>query len=135
VSGPRCQWCDTHDVGKHAGDRQVIGRRWKYAPPPWRMYEALTDELACWLPVDAGETRPKLSRTTRPSSVVFRPWTDELIRQVDVQITSDGSCGSSMRILATAKTHLLSDEDRRRVRYRLGTIFGSALRTWVDEPH
>jgi hypothetical protein len=123
-------------VSKHASKGQIIGRRWKYAPPPWRMYEALTDELDRWLPFAAGETRPKVDQAScRPSSVVFRPWIDKTIRQVEVEITSDGSSGSSMRVLATAKTHLLSDEERRRVRYRLGTIFGLALRKWVDEPH
>jgi hypothetical protein len=99
------------------------------------MYEALTDELARWLPLAAGETRPKVGRASRPSSVVFRPWIDGTIRQVEIEITPDESSGSSMRVLATAKTQLLSDEERRRVRYRLGTIFGSALRDWVDEPH
>jgi hypothetical protein len=121
---------------KQGGAGQVIGRRWKYAPPPWRMYEAVTDELDRWLPLVAGEVRPKVSQASyRPSAVVFRPWIDPTIREVEIEITSDGSCGSSMRILATAKAQLLSDEERRRVRYRLGTVFGSALRKWVDEPH
>jgi hypothetical protein len=100
------------------------------------MYDALTDELDRWLPLEAGETRPKVGPASRhPSSVVFRPWIDATIRQVEIEITSDARGGSSMRILATAKTPLLSDDERRRVRYRLGTVFGSALREWVDEPH
>lgn len=132
-------WCwswNTRDVGKQAAKGQIIGRRWKYAPPAWRMYEALTEELDHWLPLEAGEIRPKVSRDSlRPSSVIFRPWIDDTIRQVEVEITSDDSGGSLMRVLATARTRLLSDEERRRVRYRLGMIFGSALRRWVDEPH
>jgi hypothetical protein len=116
---------------------QVIGRRWKYAPPPWRMFEALTDEMDRWLPrLLANETRPKATRgTTRPSLVVFRPWVDPMIREVVVEMTTDESSGSVLRVLATASVHLLSDEERRRVRYRLGTVFGGALRDWVDEPH
>lgn len=116
---------------------QIIGRRWKYAPPPWRMFEALTDEMDRWLPeLQADEARPKVDpSTTSPSLVVFRPWLDSAIQEVVVGITVDGGGGSVLRVLATAFAAELSDEDRRRVRHRLGAVFGGALRNWVDEPH
>jgi hypothetical protein len=101
------------------------------------MFEALTDEMDRWLPtLLANETRPKATRaTTRPSLLVFRPWLDPTIREVIVEIMPDENSGSALRVLATASVPLLSDEERRRVRYRLGTVFGGVLRAWVDEPH
>lgn len=114
---------------------RVVGRRWKYAPPPWRMFEALTDELDHWLSLLTGETKPEVARAVRPSLVVLRPWVDKLINSVEVEITGDGGPGSALLLLATASASTLSDEERRWTRYRLGTIFGSALRDWVDEPH
>lgn len=72
-------------VTEHAADRHVIRRRWSYAPPPWRMFEAVTDEIDRWFPLLIGETGPKLHRATRPSSVVFRPWIDQMIYEVTVE--------------------------------------------------
>jgi hypothetical protein len=40
-----------------------------------------------------------------------------------------------MTVLAYGDVPELPDDARRWVRYRLGTIFGEALRVWVDEPH
>jgi hypothetical protein len=115
--------------------RQVLGRRWRYAPPPWRMFEALTDERDAWLDLLTGETSPQVHEAIRPDLVVFQPWVDATIESVAIHISRDDGPGSSLRILATAYTSALSDEERRRTRYRLGIIFGSALREWVDEPH
>jgi hypothetical protein len=40
-----------------------------------------------------------------------------------------------MTVLAYGDVPELAAETRRWVRYRVGTIFGAALREWVDEPH
>lgn len=40
-----------------------------------------------------------------------------------------------MTVLVYADSPQLPDDMRRRVKYRLGMIFGAALRDWVDEPH
>jgi len=94
-----------------------------------------TDEMDRWLELLTGETKPQVAKAIRPRLVIFRPWVDQLIDFVEVHITDDGGSGSAMRILATANAPTLSDEERRWTRYRLGTIFGSAVREWVDEPH
>ena len=99
------------------------------------MFEALTDELDRWLELLTGEIKPQVARAIRPRLVVFRPWLDKLIDSVEVHITEDGGEGSAVRILANANVPTLADEERRWTRYRLGTVFGSALREWVDEPH
>lgn len=42
--------------------------------------------------------------------------------------------GSAITVLAYGEVPKLSDETRRRMKYRLGTLFGAALRERVDEP-
>jgi hypothetical protein len=116
-------------------DSEVVRRQWKYAPPPWRMFDALTDELGHWLDLRNEDGVPEVERAVRPALVVYRPWVDGWIDRVEVEIDSDGVEGSLLRVAATAKEPVLSDEDRRQSRYRLGKVFGSALRRWVDQPH
>ncbi|MEA2973135.1 MAG: hypothetical protein QOG82_1593 [Actinomycetota bacterium] len=62
--------------------------------------------------------------------VVLAPWVDEDIDDVTVLITSDGE-GSQLYVTVHAD-HVLSDDKRKAARYRLGTLFGEALRSWVD---
>jgi CTP:molybdopterin cytidylyltransferase MocA len=111
----------------------VVGRKWKYAPPARLMYEAVVDELEQWLPLQAGEVMPKVAATRKADRVLLRPWVDPVITAVELQLEQDGY-GSAMTVLAYGDVPQLPDETRRRVRHRLGTIFGAALREWVDEP-
>jgi hypothetical protein len=112
----------------------VVGRRWKYAPPPWVMYEAVVDGMEQWLSLLTGEIPPKVAASRRPDAVLLRPWADSAVTAVELRIEQDG-CGSAITVLAYGDVPQLPDETRRWVRYRLGTIFGAALREWVDEPH
>jgi hypothetical protein len=112
----------------------VVGRRWKYAPPPWVMYEAIVDDTEQWLSLLTGEARPSVAASRRPDAVLLRPWVDPAVRAVELRIEPDGY-GSAITVLAYGDVPQLPDETRRRVRYRLGSIFGAALREWVDEPH
>ena len=59
---------------------------------------------------------------------------DTAVRAVELRIEQDGY-GSAITVLAYGDVPQLPDETRRWVKYRLGTIFGAALREWVDEPH
>jgi hypothetical protein len=115
-------------------DHVVVGRRWKYAPPPWVMYEALADEMEQWLFLLTGETRPQVAAFRRPDAVLLKPWVDAAVAAVELRIEQDGM-GSAITVLAYGDVPQLADETRRWVRYRMGTIFGAALREWVDEPH
>jgi hypothetical protein len=99
------------------------------------MFEALTQELDRWLEPLTNETKASVADSSRPTRVVFQPWVDPLISSVEVRITDDAGPGPSLTILATAKEVALPMKERRWVRYRLGTLFGAALRDWVDEPH
>ena len=111
----------------------VVGRRWKYAPPPRVMYEAVVDDMEQWLSVPAGEIRPQVAASRRPDAVLLKPWVDPAVTAVELRIEQDGF-GSAITVLAYGDVPELPDAIRRWVRYRLGTIFGAGLREWVDEP-
>jgi hypothetical protein len=115
----------------------VVGRRWKYAPPPWVMYEALVDEHPRWLSLLTDELRPEVVASQRPTAVIYQPWVDPRISAVEVRIEPPErpNTGAALTVLAYADQEALLPEERRWVRYRLGTLFGAALREWVDEPH
>ena len=112
----------------------VVGRKWKYAPPPWLMYEAVVDDMEQWLSLLTGEIAPKVAASRRSDAVLLKPWVDSAVRAVELWIEQDGY-GSAITVLAYGDVPQVPDETRRWVRYRLGTIFGAALREWVDEPH
>ena len=112
----------------------VVRRKWKYAPPPWVMYEAVVDDMEQWLSLLIGEISPKVAASRRPNAVFLKPWVDSAVTAAELRIEQD-RFGSAITVLAYGDVPQLPDETRRRVRYRLGTIFGAALREWVDEPH
>ena len=101
------------------------------------MYEAVVNDVNRWMwpaVVAAGKEPPKIAGRRRPDAVLLKPWVDAAVTAVELWI-SDESNGSAITVLAYGDVPALADEVRRRVRYRLGTIFGADLREWVDEPH
>lgn len=113
------------------GPYVVVGRRWKYAPPPWVIFDSVVEDMSRWLSPAPGEVKPKVAASRRPNAVLLRPWLDEQIRAVELHIQPDGQ-GTSMRVLAYGDVPQLDDDQRRLVRHRLGTVFGEALRNRVD---
>lgn len=111
---------------------QVLYRKWKYAAPPWRLFEVLVYEQSRWLRTVPGEKKPLVAESHPHDRVVFRPWVDRAIDRVEARITPDGD-GSQVEFLVYATEPALSPELRRSVRHRLGTLVGGALRDWVDE--
>jgi hypothetical protein len=111
----------------------VVARRWTYAPPPWVMYEAIVDDLEKWLHLETGEIAPRVASSRRPDAVLLKPWVDPAVTAVELRIEEHGP-GAAITVLAYGDVPQLPDETRRRVRHRLGTVFGAALRYWVDEP-
>lgn len=112
----------------------VATRRWRYAPPPWVLFEAVANDSAQWLSLRAGETRPAVAASRRPDAVLLKPWVDPAVTAVELWIEPHGY-GSAITVLAYGEAAEFPDETRRRVSYRVGTLFGAALRAWVDEPH
>lgn len=101
------------------------------------MYEALVDEHHRWLSLLTDELQPEVVASQRPSAVIYQPWVDSHISAVEVHIEPPErpDTGAAITVLAYAEQKVLPPEERRWVRYRLGTLFGAALREWVDEPH
>jgi hypothetical protein len=111
----------------------LVGRKWTYAPPPWVMYEAIVNDIEKWLSLRAGEIAPRVAASRRPDAVLLKPWVDPAVTAVELRIEPHGF-GAAITVLAYGDVPQLPDETRRRVRHRLGTGFGGALRYWVDEP-
>jgi len=120
--------------GRGPSDHVVVGRRWRYAPPPWVIYEAVVNDNQQWLSLLTDETPPAVAACRAPDAVLLRPWVDPAVLAVELRIEANGG-GSTMTVLAYGETPEVPDQSRRCVRYRLGTLFGAALREWVDEPH
>ncbi|HLK02296.1 MAG TPA: hypothetical protein VKU39_20635 [Streptosporangiaceae bacterium] len=110
----------------------LLTRRWKYAPPPWVMYEAIVNDGTEWLRAVGGESQPVVVASRRPDAVLLRPWLDSAVTAVELGLQPDGH-GAAMTVLAYGAAPL-PDEVRRRIRHRLGVVFGEMLRRWVDEP-
>lgn len=98
------------------------------------MFEALTDERDRWISLLTGELEPKVAAYKHPVYVVFRPWVDPVVSAVEVRMEPDEGSGAALTVLAYADQPELPPEERRWVCYRLGSLFGAALRDWVDEP-
>jgi hypothetical protein len=112
----------------------VIERHWKYAPPPWVLFNAIVNDREQWFAPLLGEIDPQCVKSHEPDLVVMRPW-EPPIAAVELRLTSDGDFGSEMRLFAYSINRELSTDEQRRCKHRLGTIFGAKLRDWVDEPH
>lgn len=97
------------------------------------MYEAIVDDIGRWLPLQAGETAPTVAASRRPDAVLLQPWEDASVIAVELRI-EEHERGAAITVLAYGDVPQLPDETRRRVRHRLGEVFGGALRYWVDEP-
>jgi len=97
------------------------------------MYESIVDDIEKWLSLPTGEIAPKVAASRRPDAVLLKPWVDATVTAVELRIEQHGP-GAAITVLAYGDVPQLPDETRRRVRHRLGEIFGAALRYWVDEP-
>jgi hypothetical protein len=112
-------------------DYVVVGRRWTYAPPPRFVYEAVVDDMGQWLSLLTDETRPRVAAARAVDVVRLQPWVDPAVTAVELWLERNGP-GAVMTVLAYGEVPRLPDETRRRVRHRLGTVFGAALREWLD---
>ena len=97
------------------------------------MYEAIVDDIGRWLTLQAGEIAPTVAASRRPDAVLLQPWVDASVIAVELRI-EEHERGAAITVLAYGDVPQLPDETRRRVRHRLGEVFGGALRYWVDEP-
>jgi len=97
------------------------------------MYDAIVDERHRWLVLRPGELVPEVAEGHRPDLVVLRPWLDPVIAAVEVRLENIGRGGGSwVKVWAYATQQELPLDERRRIRHRLGEVFGAELRDWVD---
>jgi hypothetical protein len=103
----------------------------RYAPPPWRMYDALVDEVDEWLTLRPGEVRPNVVEASRPGRVVWGSlWPVSPDDTIEFMLADDGA-GSAVRFLWRSS----SPPDERGVgivRHRLNQALGEHLRTFID---
>ena len=103
----------------------------RYAPPAWRMYEALIGERPQWYRAGPREVEPHVLRAERPSLVVLSsPWPAAPDDVIELHI-SDHREGSAIRLIWRTP----SPPDVRGiaiVRHQLNRRIAGDLRHWVD---
>jgi hypothetical protein len=110
---------------------QVLVRRWKYACPPRYLFDAVEHNWQAWLGQREDELRPSVVEARTPERILFRPWLDPAIFDLEVLFAAAGA-GSQLTVVASVMSDTIEDGDRRRVRHRLGVAFGASLRGHVD---
>jgi hypothetical protein len=111
----------------------TITRKWNYAPPPWRMFDAVVDERDRWLHLLDDEVEVQVYEAQRPDAVVFVPWVNPLVIATTVAISRDGYSGSNLRITAQLDGRDVPLKEKVWIKYRIGMLFGQLLRDWVDD--
>ncbi len=99
------------------------------------MFEAIVNDLEKWLLPLTGEVVPRITVLRRQQAVLLEPWVDPSVTAVEVRLAPLEDGGTLTTVLAYSPQSDLCAEERKWTRYRLGTVFGAALREWVDEPH
>ena len=113
-------------------ERVVLAERvHKLAPPPWRVFEALTDEIDRWLVVRPREVVPEVLEEVRPSRVVWGSlWPVSPDDTIEFSIEPHQS-GTALRFTWSTA----SPPDERGiglVRHRLNEAIGGQLRDLLD---
>jgi hypothetical protein len=103
------------------------------APPPWRVFEALTDEIGSWWISVVGEYRPVPIAATRPNEVLwsspFTRWPDD---RVVFRLSSTSGSGSAIE-LHHEGDGTLQPMDQAALRHRWGQHLDMDLREFVDD--
>jgi hypothetical protein len=108
----------------------VIIRKWRYAAPVWRLYQAIVDECDGWLEAHEGERKPEVTELETGARVILAPWVHSSVDEVEVVIGDDGQ-GSRVTVLVRGD-HELDPDERATVKHGVGVIFGDKLRHYVD---
>lgn len=109
----------------------IADRTYTYAPPPWRMFEALTDEVERWIELRPRMVVPLILEATRSASVRWGTmWPSDPRATIEFNLGPDGA-GAAVRYVAYA-SNPLDDRGIGLVRHHLAQLFGGRLRRWVD---
>lgn len=106
-------------------------REHRFAPPSWRMFDALVFELDQWVRLRPREVMPEVLEHERPGRVVWSSlWPVSPEDRIQFHLRPDGA-GSAIRFEWTTK----SPPDERGiglVRHHLNEMIAGHLRDWVD---
>jgi hypothetical protein len=115
-----------------AGPVAVASKRHRLAPPPWRIFDALTTEVSDWFSLRPGEVEPRIVSTASPSLVVWSSlWPARPLDVIEFHLEPDGAgCGLQLVWLTEAPP---DGEAINLVRHRLNYAIGGELRGFVDQ--
>jgi hypothetical protein len=109
----------------------LADRTYRYAPPSWRIFDALTTEIEEWVILREREVQPTVLEAVRPTSVLWSSiWPVSAGDRIRFSIESDSE-GSTVRFVWTTPSPP-DDRGVGIVRYRLNQLIGGDLRLWVD---
>jgi len=114
---------------------ELARKRRGQAPPPWVMWDALSDpfkgDIRPWLDVRPGEVAPTVLDGNRPSSLVWSSiWLDGPDMQIRFEIVPDGP-GSMVTLVLWGPADTDPDDIAHR-RYRLSQLVNGQLRDSFD---
>jgi hypothetical protein len=109
----------------------LADREHQYAPPAWRMYDALTAEIDRWLRLRPREVWPRVVEASRPDRIVWSSlWPVSPEDRIEFTIRPDGG-GAAVRFVWSSP----APPDERGiglVRHHLNEALAGDLRWWVD---
>jgi hypothetical protein len=109
----------------------LADREHRYAPPPWRMFVALTDEIDHWLRLRGREVPPRILSSERPHQVAWSSlWPVSPRDRIEFFIRADGE-GAAVRFVWSSPQPP-DDRGIGLVRQHLNAAFAGDLRWWVD---
>lgn len=118
-----------------ASDLVAVRHRCRgFAPPPWRMRQALTAETAQWLRLESDEIAPVELSAAGPLVCWSSMWPDRPGDQIHLTVERDGE-GSGTRLCWTLFCPVDSQPDEARgarLRYRINRVLNGELREFVD---
>ncbi len=109
----------------------LAAREHRFAPPAWRMFDALTVELDAWLRLRPREMKPKIKVQARPELVVRSSlWPVSPDDEIEFWIRPDAA-GSAVKFQWTS-TKPPDERGIGLVRHQLNQAIAQDLRNWVD---
>lgn len=109
----------------------IIRRRSRHAPPAWRVFEALVDELPSWWVSVEDEREPVVLAARRPTEVTWSsPWLRRRNDRVTLRLDMDGA-GSELALAHLAEASL-EVREASTLRHRWGEHLDQDLREWLD---
>lgn len=113
------------------GERIVLAdREHRFAPPPWRMFDALVTEHEKWLRLRPREVSPDVEEQERPHHVIWTSlWPISPDDRIEFYVRPDGA-GSAVRFVWCSRRPP-DEKGIGLVRHHLNEMIAGDLRRWV----